>query len=166
MIYLSTFSKTIAPGIRLGWITAGPELIRKLALAKQGTDLHTGTLVQRAIQSYLDNSDVSGHIQAIRTEYGRRRDVMLGEMRSNFPEGADWTNPEGGMFLWVTLPEHYNTVRLIKKAVEENVAYVPGAPFYPNGGGLNKMRLNYSNSTPAQIKEGIKRLALLLKRFN
>ncbi|MFA5385279.1 MAG: PLP-dependent aminotransferase family protein [Eubacteriales bacterium] len=162
VIYLSTFSKTIAPGMRLGWIAAGLELIRKLALAKQGTDLHTGTLVQRAVQRYLDNSDVSGHIQAIRTEYGRRRDVMLKEMRNSFPDGAAWTSPEGGMFLWVTLPEHYDTVQLIKKAVEENVAYVPGAPFYPNGGGLNKMRLNYSNSTPAQIKEGINRLALLI----
>ncbi|GAB6275061.1 MAG: PLP-dependent aminotransferase family protein [Peptococcaceae bacterium] len=167
LIYLSTFSKTIAPGIRLGWIAAGLELIRKLALAKQGTDLHTGTLVQRAVQRYLDNSDVSGHIQAIRTEYGRRRDVMLEEIRNSFPDGAAWTSPEGGMFLWVTLPEHYDTVQLIKKAVEENVAYVPGAPFYPNGGGLNKMRLNYSNSTPAQIKEGIKRLALLFNKcFN
>lgn len=163
VIYLSTFSKTIAPGLRLGWIMADLELIRKLVLAKQGTDLHTGTLIQRAVQRYLENSDVSGHVRAIREEYGRRRDVMLEEMRRNFPGGVTWTRPEGGMFLWIILPEHFDTVQLLRKAVEENVAYVPGAPFYPDGAVLNTMRLNYSNSTPLKIKEGIRRLASLFQ---
>jgi 2-aminoadipate transaminase len=163
VIYLSTFSKTIAPGLRLGWIVADQGLIRKLVLAKQGTDLHTGTLVQRAVQRYLENSDVSGHIQAIRTEYGRRRDVMLEEMGRNFPDVVTWTRPEGGMFLWVILPEQFDTVQLLNRAVEENVAYVPGAPFYPEGAGLNTLRLNYSNSTPLQIREGIRRLAHLFR---
>lgn len=165
VIYLSTFSKTIAPGLRLGWIVADQVLIRKLVLAKQGTDLHTGTLVQRAVQRYLENSDVSGHIRAIRAEYGRRRNVMLEEMEKNFPDVVTWTRPEGGMFLWVILPERFDTVQLLNRAVEENVAYVPGAPFYPGGTGLNTMRLNYSNSTPEQIREGIKRLARLFGAF-
>lgn len=161
VIYLSTFSKTIAPGLRLGWIVTGRELIRKLVLAKQGTDLHTGTLVQRAVQRYLENSDVSGHVRAIRKEYGRRRDIMLEEMRKSFPDRISWTEPDGGMFLWVTLPEHFNSVQLLGKAIEEKVAYVPGAPFYPDGGGMNTLRLNFSNSTPDQIKNGIQRLARL-----
>lgn len=161
VIYLSTFSKTIAPGLRLGWIAAGRELIRKLVLAKQGTDLHTGTLVQRAVQSYLENSDVSGHVLAIRREYGLRRDIMLEEMQKNFPNGISWTRPDGGMFLWVTMPEHFDTIRLLDRAIEEKVAYVPGAPFYTDSEGLNTMRLNFSNSTPDQIKSGISRLARL-----
>lgn len=163
VIYLSTFSKTIVPGLRLGWVVAERDLIRKLVLAKQGTDLHTGTLVQRAVHRYLENSDLSGHIQVIREEYGRRRNVMLEEMKANFPGHISWTEPEGGMFLWVTLPDHFDTIQLLSRAIEENVAYVPGAPFYPNGGGLNTLRLNYSNSTPLQIREGTQRLGRLLK---
>ncbi len=161
VIYLSTFSKTIAPGLRLGWIAAGGKLIRKLVLAKQGTDLHTGTLVQRAVYRYLENSDLSGHVLAIRKEYGRRRDIMLEEMRKSFPDGISWTRPDGGMFLWVTMPDHFDTIKLLDKAIEEKVAYVPGAPFFTNGEGLNTMRLNFSNSTPDQIKSGIRRLASL-----
>jgi 2-aminoadipate transaminase len=161
VIYLSTFSKTIAPGLRLGWIVAGHELIRKLVLAKQGTDLHTGTLVQRAVQRYLEVSDVSGHVLNIRREYGRRRDIMLEEMQKNFPQGISWTRPDGGMFLWVTLPEQIDTIQLLDRAIEEKVAYVPGAPFYTDREGLNTMRLNFSNSTPEQIKSGIRRLARL-----
>lgn len=165
VIYLSTFSKTVAPGLRLGWVVADLSLIQKLVLAKQGTDLHTGTLVQRAIQCYLANANVSDHIRILREEYGRRRDVMLKEMSINFPEAVTWTRPEGGMFLWVTLPEQFDTVRLINKAIEENVAYVPGVSFFTDGGGRNTMRLNYSNSTPAQISEGIRRLARLFRGY-
>lgn len=161
VIYLSTFSKTIAPGLRLGWITASRELIRKLVLAKQGTDLHTGTLVQRAVHRYLEKSDVAGHVRAIRREYGRRRDIMLEEMRQNFPPGISWTRPDGGMFLWVTMPGYFDTIKLLDRAIEEKVAYVPGAPFFTAAEGLNTMRLNFSNSTPDQIKSGIGRLARL-----
>lgn len=163
VIYLSTFSKTIAPGLRLGWIVADHDLIRKLVLAKQGTDLHTGTLVQRAVHRYLEESDVSGHVLAIRREYGRRREVMLEEMRKNFPDCISWTRPDGGMFLWVTMPEHFNTFMLLDRAIKEKVAYVPGAPFYTTGEGHNTMRLNFSNSTPDRIKSGIRRLARLFE---
>lgn len=163
VIYLGTFSKTIAPGLRLGWILADSCLIAKLVLAKQGADLHTGTLVQQAVYHYLKTSDVSAHISAIRSEYGRRRDVMLEEMEKTFSARISWTKPEGGMFLWVTLPERFDTVTLLSKAVEKKVAYVPGAPFYPRGGGLNTLRLNFSNSGPEQIREGIRRLASLFQ---
>ena len=165
IIYLSTFSKTVAPGLRLGWIVTGPELMAKLVLAKQGTDLHTGTLVQQAVHYYLTHYDVTGHIQAIRDEYGRRRNTMLEAMDRRFPRGASWTEPEGGMFLWVTLPQQLKTDLLLKEAVAEKVAYVPGEAFFAQGGGHNCLRLNFSNSLPSQIEEGIERLAGLLTRY-
>ncbi|MFZ5631606.1 MAG: PLP-dependent aminotransferase family protein [Bacillota bacterium] len=164
VIYLSTFSKTVAPGLRLAWIVAEPGLMAKLVLGKQGADLHTGTLVQRAVYRYLVDNDVSGHIGAIRREYGRRRDAMISAMGGKFPAGVTWTEPEGGMFLWVTLPPRLDTALLLKEAVAGKVAYVPGAPFFPDGSGQNCLRLNYSNSTPPLIEEGIGRLAGLLAR--
>lgn len=164
VIYLSTFSKTVAPGLRLGWVVAERNLMSKLVLAKQGTDLHTGTLVQRGIYRYLTGSDVSGHIGAIRREYGRRRDAMISAMRETFPAGTAWTEPEGGMFLWVTLPPRLDATQLLKEAIAEKVAYVPGAPFFVAGGGQNCLRLNFSNSLPSRIEDGIGRLARLLAR--
>ena len=161
VIYIGSFSKTIAPGLRVGWVAAEEELMSKLILAKQGTDLHTGTLVQRGVYNYLLRNNISDHIERIRDEYGRRRDVMLQEMDERFPEHISWTHPDGGMFLWVILPEGINTVTLLNQAIKEKVAYVPGATFYPNGGGLNTLRLNFSNSTPIKIKSGIQRLARL-----
>lgn len=161
VIYIGSFSKTIAPGLRLGWIATEEELMSKLVLAKQGTDLHTGTLVQRGVYNYLVHYNILDHIERIRAEYGRRRDVMLQEMDERFPEHISWTHPDGGMFLWVTLPEGINTMNLLNRAIKEKVAYVPGATFYPNGGGLHTLRLNFSNSTPMTIKTGIQRLAQL-----
>ena len=165
VVYLGTFSKTIAPGLRLGWIVASKELIAKLVLAKQGTDLHTGTLLQRATHYYLNHAQIENHIETIRREYGNRRDVMLAELKANLAGDASWTEPSGGMFLWLTLPEHINTVSLLPKAVEAKVAYVPGAPFYAGGGGLNTLRLNFSNSSPLQIRDGIKCLARLFREY-
>ncbi|KJS12880.1 MAG: aminotransferase [Desulfotomaculum sp. BICA1-6] len=162
VIYMGSFSKIIAPGLRLGWVATEGELMDKLVLAKQGTDLHTGTLVQRGVYNYLVNHNIKAHIEAIRAEYGRRRDVMLQQMDEQFPKNFSWTKPDGGMFLWVTLPEGANSGSLLKQAIKEKVAYVPGAMFFPNGGGLNTLRLNFSNSTPVKIKAGIQRLARLL----
>ncbi|MCL6478895.1 MAG: PLP-dependent aminotransferase family protein [Peptococcaceae bacterium] len=164
VIYLSTFSKTVAPGLRLAWIVADPGLMAKLVLGKQGADLHTGTLVQRAVYRYLADNDVSGHIVAIRGEYGRRRDAMISAMEREFPAGVTWTKPEGGMFLWVTLPPRLDATLLLPEAVAGKVAYVPGAPFFPDGSGQNCLRLNYSNSTVPLIEEGIGRLAALFSR--
>lgn len=165
VIYLSTFSKTIAPGLRLGWVVAEPGLMKKLVLAKQGTDLHTGTLVQQAVYHYLTNYDSLQHIEAIRAEYGRRRNAMIAAMERKFPMGIFWTEPEGGMFLWVKLPPQLNATTLLKEAVAEKVAYVPGEAFFTEGGGQNCMRLNFSNSLPAQIEDGIERLAGLLNIY-
>lgn len=164
IIYISTFSKTIAPGLRLGWIAADPEVISRLVLAKQGADLHTGTLVQRAVHRYLTSCDVSTHLERIRSEYHLRRNAMINNMERFFPEEVKWTRPEGGMFLWVTLLPGLDSTLLLQEAVEEKVAFVPGSPFFPDGGGKNYLRLNFSNSTPSQIEEGIERLGRLLAK--
>lgn len=161
VIYLNTFSKTIAPGLRLGWVVAEHDLIQKLVQAKQAADLHSGTLVQRIVYGYVTGSDVKKHIEVIRREYGQRRDAMIEALHRYFPPGSTWTEPEGGMFLWVTLPEGLNAAELLDDAVQAKVAYVPGSPFFAAGGGENCMRLNFSNSHPQQIEEGIKRLGEL-----
>ncbi|MFZ5652259.1 MAG: PLP-dependent aminotransferase family protein [Bacillota bacterium] len=164
VIYLSTFSKTIAPGFRLGWIAAGPEVIERLVLAKQGADLHTGTLVQRVVHRYLTSCDTGRHIEKIKSEYLLRRNTMISAMEKLFPGDVKWTRPEGGMFLWVTLPRHMDSLPLLEEAVARKVAFVPGSPFFHDESGHNHMRLNFSNSTPPQIEEGVERLGSLLSR--
>ena len=165
VIYLSTFSKTLAPGLRLAWITAPSFVIRKLVQAKQGADLHTGTFVQYIAWDVADRGIIKAHVKKIREVYKRRRDLMLEAMEKYFPKkGVKWTRPEGGMFLWVILPEGVDTAKLLEKAVERKVAYVPGFAFYPNADdGHNTMRLNFSNASEENIVEGIKRLGELLK---
>ena len=158
VIYLSTFSKTIAPGIRLAWIVAPKGVINKLVQIKQGADLHTATFNQMVAYEVARSGFLDQHIRLIRKVYGERRDVMLKAMEEHFPEGVKWTKPEGGMFLWVILPEGINTKELFEKAIKLKVAYVPGEDFFPNGGGENTMRLNFSNANPEMIREGIARL--------
>ncbi|AFQ45475.1 PLP-dependent aminotransferase family protein [Desulfosporosinus meridiei] len=162
VIYLGTFSKTLAPGLRLGWIVGGKNLIAKLVIAKQGSDLHTGTLLQRATHYYLTHFSPTEHIEKIRHAYQCRRDLMLSELKKAFSNKALWTEPTGGMFIWLTLPEEYNTLKLLPKALATNVAYVPGTNFYVNEKSHNSMRLNFSNPSPAQIQQGIKLLAKIL----
>lgn len=163
VIYLSTFSKILAPGIRLAWTIAPKPVIQKLVYAKQGTDLHTSTLVQMIAYETSKGGFVEKHIELIKDIYGERRKVMLDAMDEHFPEGTTWTKPDGGLFLWVTLPEQINSEDLLKIAVEKKVAFVPGAPFYPKGGGHNTLRLNFSFSNPDEIREGIKRLGEAIK---
>lgn len=158
VIYLSTFSKTLAPGIRLAWIVAPKEVISKIVQGKQGADLHTSTFNQMVAYEVARDGFLDEHVRTIRKVYGERRDVMLKSMEEHFPEGVKWTRPEGGMFLWVTLPEGLDATELFDQAVKLKVAYVPGAPFFANGGGENTMRLNFSNATPELIQEGIARL--------
>jgi 2-aminoadipate transaminase len=161
VVYLSTFSKILAPGIRLAWVIAPPDVIRKLVQAKQGADLHTATFNQVVAYEVARDDFIERHILRIREVYGERRDIMLGAMDGYFPPGANWTHPQGGLFLWGWLPENLDTTQILSEAVARKVAYVPGAPFFPDGGGHNTMRLNFSNATPEDIQDGISRLGKL-----
>lgn len=163
VIYLSTFSKILAPGLRLAWVVAPPEVIRKLVQAKQGADLHTSTFNQIVAHEVSRDGFLDRHIKHIRKVYSQRRDVMLAAMDRFFPPEVDWTQPEGGLFLWGTLPEWLNSADLLQSAVEHKVAFVPGTPFYPCGGGHNTMRLNFSNATPEKIQQGIESLGHVIR---
>jgi 2-aminoadipate transaminase len=158
VIYLSTFSKILSPGIRLAWVVAPPAVIRKLVQAKQGADLHTSTFNQIMAYETGKGGFLDKHIKLIREVYGERRDTMLGAMDAYFPPGVEWTHPEGGLFLWGVLPENLSAAEVLKSAIEQKVAFVPGEPFYPTGGGHSTMRLNFSNANPDKIREGISRL--------
>jgi 2-aminoadipate transaminase len=163
VIYLSTFSKTLAPGIRLAWVIAPTQVIRKLVLAKQGADLHTATFNQIVAYEVARGGFLDRHIWLIRRVYSERRDIMLDAMEELFPPGVSWTKPKGGLFLWGMLPKGMDTTELFKAAVKRNVAYVPGTTFFALGGGENTMRLNFSYASPEKIKIGIERLAEVLK---
>ncbi len=165
VIYLSTFSKTLAPGLRLGWIVAPPEIISKLVQLKQGADLHTSTFTQFIAYEVARDGFLDQHAKLIRQVYRERRDVMLQALRENFPPLVTWTHPQGGLFLWVTLPEGLDMQAIFKSAIEHNVAFVPGNSFYANDAreGTRHMRLNFSNASPEQIQEGMRRLATAVK---
>jgi len=166
VIYLSTFSKTLSPGIRLGWIVAPESVIARLVQAKQGADLHTSTFIQYLAHDIVERGIIKRHVGRIRTVYKERRDVMLAAMEEHFPPGVTWTRPQGGLFLWVRMPEHVDAEELLEIAVEEKVAFVPGVAFYPDGKeGQNCMRLNFSNARPEMIQEGIKRLGQAMLRM-
>ena len=163
VIYLSTFSKTLAPGIRLAWVVAPPEVISKLIQAKQGTDLHTSTFNQIVAHEVAHGGYLYEHVKTIRKVYKERRDVMIDTLEEHMPEGVKWTHPKGGLFLWVNLPESLDSQDLFKDAVKEKVAFVPGSPFFAEGGHHNTMRLNFSNACPEKINDGIGRLARVVK---
>jgi 2-aminoadipate transaminase len=170
VIYLSTFSKTLAPGLRLGWIVAPPEVIGKLAQLKQGADLHTSTFTQFVAYEVARDGFLDSHVKLIRQVYRERRDVMLQALQEFFPPAVTWTHPQGGLFLWVTLPQSLDIQAIFRSALEQNVAFVPGDSFYANDSrdkneceGCRHMRLNFSNATPEQIREGIRRLAAAVK---
>jgi 2-aminoadipate transaminase len=164
VIYLSTFSKTLCPGFRVAWIVAPRDVITRLVYAKQGTDLHTSTFTQMVAYETARGGFLDKHIQMLRQVYQQRRDLMLEVLEETFPPGVTWTHPKGGLFLWVRLPEGMDSTAVLKEAVQYKVAFVPGGPFYPRGGGENTFRMNFSNATPDQITEGIKRLSLVLKQ--
>lgn len=165
VIYLSTFSKILAPGVRLAWVVAPTQVISKLVQAKQGVDLHTATFNQIVAYEVGKGGFLDRHVKVIRECYRRRRDVMLETLEEHMPNGVHWTHPEGGLFLWVTLPEGLNTTKILEEAVRQKVAFVPGESFFPCGGGENTMRLNFSNATPEKINEGIARLSRVIKQY-
>jgi 2-aminoadipate transaminase len=162
-ILLGSFSKIISPGIRLGWIVAQEEFMEKLVTAKQASDLHSNYLAQRIVYRYLTEYDLEKQLYKIREMYRRQRDLMIDMIKECFPSGVQCTEPEGGMFLWVTLPVGLSSMDLFDLAIKEDVAFVPGEAFYANNADKNTFRLNFSNSDEEKIKEGMKRLGKAIK---
>jgi 2-aminoadipate transaminase len=158
-VLLGTFSKTVAPGLRIGWLCARPDIMERVIVAKQAADLHSNGFAQRVLHRYVTDNDVDKHIAAIRALYGRQRDLMVEMVRKLFPPEVSCTKPEGGMFLWMTLPEGMSSMDLFERSIKEKVAFVPGQAFFTDGCGANTMRLNFSNADEAMIEEGIRRLA-------
>lgn len=163
VIFMGTFSKILFPGIRLGWFAADPEIIGKFNMIKQGADLQTSTIIQMELAQFIEDNDVEAHIAKIIELYGKRKEVMVNAMKEFFPEGVTFTNPEGGLFLWVELPEYMNARDLAVKAIEEKVAYVPGGAFFADNVRENCFRCNYSSMPEDKIREGVKRLGKVIK---
>ena len=146
------------PGFRIGWIAAPDEIFEKLLIAKQAADLHTCHFTQYIVYQFLINNDIEAHIEKVKTSYGKQCRSMLESIKEYFPEDVRTTKPEGGMFLWATLPDGMAALDLFELAVKEKVIFVPGDPFYVNKKNVNTLRLNFSCVDPETIKTGIKRL--------
>ena len=160
VIYLSTFSKVLAPGLRVAWIVAPPDVIARLSQLKQSTDLHTSSFAQMVTYEAARDGFMDEHVKLIRKVYSERRDAMLQALEAFFPPEVSWTRPQGGLFLWVTMPPDIDSRKLLDSALRQNVAFVPGDAFYPNGDSGSHMRLNFSNAQPEMIREGIRRLSI------
>jgi 2-aminoadipate transaminase len=158
VIYLGTFSKILSPGIRLGWLCAPPPVMEKVVLGKQASDLCTSTLTQYFVHEYFGEGNWRDYVDSLIGLYRDRRDAMLDALERHFPEQASWSRPQGGLFLWATLPDYINTTDLLARALRENVAFVPGAAAFVDGRGTSSMRLNFSASGPDEIREGIRRI--------
>jgi 2-aminoadipate transaminase len=158
VIYLGTFSKILSPGIRLGWTVAPPPVLEKIVLGKQATDLCTSTLTQYFVREYFAERRWQRYIDDLVEIYRRRRDVMVEALRNNFPAEATWTEPEGGLFIWATLPDYIDTSDLLAKALRADVAFVPGQAAYVDGRGRHSMRLNFSGVSEDEIREGVRRI--------
>ncbi len=162
VIYLGSFSKVLTPGIRLGYVVGPVPLIRKLEQAKQAADLHTSQLTQMGVYEAIKDGFLAQHIPSIRTLYANQCQAMLDALTEFFPAGVTWNKPEGGMFIWVTLPEHIDGMQLLEEAIAQHVAFVPGAPFYANEPQKNTLRLSFVTVPPEKIREGVAKLAKLI----
>lgn len=165
VVYLGSFSKIISPGLRLGFAVAPTEIHQKMTIGKQATDVHSSNLSQAIVYEYCRRGLLPEHIQKIRKEYGAKREAMLAALKANLPPEATWTEPDGGLFLWVTLPDGCSSVELLKEAVQRKVAFIPGESFFAEGGGVNTMRLNFSHASFQDIEVGISRLGAVIKEF-
>lgn len=164
-VLLGSFSKVVAPGMRLGWIVADDRTMKHLITAKQASDLHSNFLTQMIVYRYLTSNNVEEHLKNIRNMYLKQRDCMVAMIKKYFPDDVQYTKPEGGMFLWVTLPHDMSSMELFEASIEENVAFVPGEAFYANDPELNTLRLNFSNSDVDKIEEGIKRIGMAIRNL-
>ncbi|MGF6273078.1 2-aminoadipate transaminase [Massilia sp. UYP11] len=162
VIYMGSFSKVLTPGIRLGYVCAPLPLVRRLELAKQAADLHTAQLTQMVVHEVVKDGFLDQHIPTIRQLYGDQCQVMLDAMQQHFPAGVSWTKPEGGMFIWVTLPQQIDAMKLLEQSLAARVAFVPGAPFYANDPATNTLRLSFVTVPPERIREGIAVLGKLI----
>jgi 2-aminoadipate transaminase len=162
VVHLGSFSKIGAPGLRLGWLRAPAALLRTLVIVKQAADLHTSTIDQAAAAIYLANTDLDAHVDSLRTAYRARRDAMIAALPASTPPGTAWTDPDGGMFVWVTLPGDVDTAALLPDALAHDVAYVPGASFYATTPDHSTLRLSFTTTSPEVIATGLARLARVL----
>jgi 2-aminoadipate transaminase len=164
VIYLGTFSKILAPGLRLGWVVTSPEAMEVLLHGKQPADLHTGMVQQMATYEVCRTGFVESHVERVKAFYKERRDAMVRALEEQFPPQAHFTRPAGGLFVWAELPRHVDTRELLIEAVQDRVAFVPGQGFHPDNTGTNTMRLNFSNVAPDQLREGVRRLGTAIQR--
>ncbi|TAL54857.1 PLP-dependent aminotransferase family protein [Pandoraea sp.] len=162
VIHLGSFSKVLAPGLRLGYVIAPPQVHFKLVQAKQAADLHSPSLLQRVVYEVVKDGFLDAHIPTIRLLYSAQCRAMLDALARHMPAGAHWNQPAGGMFIWVTLPGNIDTMQLLEQAVAHNVAFVPGAPFFANGAPSNTLRLSFVTVPPAKIEQGVATLARLI----
>jgi len=165
VIYLSTFSKTLAPGLRLGWIVAPADVIDRLVQAKQGTDLHTSTFTQYVAYEVASGGFLDQHVRTIRAAYRERRDAMIAAMEESFPRGVTWTRPHGGLFLWVRFPEGLDAADVLKETLKVDVAFLVGSAFFVDGSGRNTARFNFSNASVERIHEGVRKIGAVLQRM-
>jgi 2-aminoadipate transaminase len=162
-VYLGSFSKIGAPGMRLGWLRAPADLLRTLTIVKQAADLHTSTVDQAAAAVYLAHNDLDAHVARLCVEYGARRDAMIAALPATVPDGTTWSDPDGGMFVWLRLPGDVDSAVLLEEALTHDVAFVPGAPFFATTPDHATFRMSFTTNTPAEIEEGMARLAKVLR---
>jgi 2-aminoadipate transaminase len=163
VIYAGTFSKILSPGVRLGWAAAPAPVLQKMNIGKQASDLCSSSLSQYFVSAYFDSGPWENYVRSLIEIYRRRRDVMLDSLAEHFPREAEWTHPEGGLFIWATLPDYIDTTDLLARALEEHVAFVPGRAAFLDGRGGSSMRLNFSGVDEERIREGIRRLGEVVR---